>query len=66
MKKREIYKFLTVKIHEHRDVVVILVSVYGKKRQWPTEKKWKKKIFRGKKNGKDLEAKKRVVVELYH
>jgi hypothetical protein len=45
-----------VKIHEHRDVVVILVSVYGKKWQWPTEKK----------NGKDLEEMKRVVVELYH
>lgn len=43
---KTVYKFLTVKIHEHSDVVVILV-LYGKKWQWPTEKKNGKKIFRG-------------------
>jgi nicotinamide riboside transporter PnuC len=47
-----------VKIHEHRDVVVILVSVYGKKWQWPTEKKReKKKESLEEKKGKELEEK---------
>lgn len=55
---KTVYKFLTVKIHEHSDVVVILV-LYGKKWQWPTEKKMEKKSLEGK-NGKDLEAKRRV------
>jgi len=37
----------------------------GRKWQCPTEKKWKKLSLEGK-NEKDLEAKRRVVVELYH